>query len=198
MIAALVRPGDPGQRQAVIKLDAWATRDLGLIRRVLPDTPWVFLYRDPVEVVASQLRLPGLPALPGGLPPELFGLDLAGALALGRAGYCAHVFAMVCEDALTHLDDAGLLVGYDELPGAVWERILGHFGMAEVPGARAHMLAVADRSAKQPQLRFDSGGAAPALDHETRSQVERLAAPAYRRVRARAREDAIARAEART
>jgi mannose-6-phosphate isomerase-like protein (cupin superfamily) len=48
-----------GQELYFIKLDAWHIHKLPLLRRVFPATPWIFVYRDPIEVLVSQLRQPG-------------------------------------------------------------------------------------------------------------------------------------------
>ena len=48
-----------GNGPVYIKLDASHNRNHALIRAAFPETPWVFLYRDPVEVLVSQLAKPG-------------------------------------------------------------------------------------------------------------------------------------------
>ena len=45
-----------GETGFVIKLDAWNVFELGLMRKAFPATPWVYLYRDPLEIAVSQLR----------------------------------------------------------------------------------------------------------------------------------------------
>jgi hypothetical protein len=56
--------GRRGGRPFVLKLDAWHALALPLFRRAFPDTPWVFLYRDPVEVLVSHMRQRGSQMLP--------------------------------------------------------------------------------------------------------------------------------------
>ena len=60
----------------MIKLDAWNIGELPLLRECFPDTPWLFLYRDPLEIAVSHLRRPGMHMVPGmigasGLDDEL-------------------------------------------------------------------------------------------------------------------------------
>lgn len=43
----------PGERGLVIKLPSWALRFIGPLRACFPGTPFAYLLRDPVEVVAS-------------------------------------------------------------------------------------------------------------------------------------------------
>ena len=47
-----------------IKFDCHHIFHLGLIRRAFPGVPWLFLYRDPVEVLVSHKRQRGLPMIP--------------------------------------------------------------------------------------------------------------------------------------
>ncbi len=35
------------EQRLVVKLDAWNIGELALLRECFPDTPWLFLYRDP-------------------------------------------------------------------------------------------------------------------------------------------------------
>jgi len=64
-----------GETHYFIKLDAWHVRSLALIREAFPQTPWIFVCRDPVEVFVSQLSRPGRLALPGAIDPEALGLS---------------------------------------------------------------------------------------------------------------------------
>lgn len=48
-----------------VKFDAWHTLALPLVRGAFPDIPWIFVYRDPVEVMVSQMRRPASWTVPG-------------------------------------------------------------------------------------------------------------------------------------
>ena len=54
-----------GEKYYFIKFDSWSAIDLDLIRRAFPEVPWVFLYRNPVEVIVSHMRLRGAQMIPG-------------------------------------------------------------------------------------------------------------------------------------
>lgn len=138
-----------------VKLDAWHIHSLPLIRAAFPRTPWVFLYRDPVEVMVSQLRHPGRQALPGALDPAVLGLRTDDITRLQRDEWCARVLAGFCESAAKFRDDPhGLFIDYCELPDAVWTRIAPHFGVALSNEEVEVMRAAARRDAKEPSRLF--------------------------------------------
>ena len=74
IIGALGQPRG-GERHYFIKLDSWHTLALPLFRRAFPDVPWIFLYRDPVEVIVSQTDHARPANDPGTLDIGLLGLN---------------------------------------------------------------------------------------------------------------------------
>lgn len=155
MVAALTRPRRDETR-TFIKLDSWHTLALPLFRRAFPATPWIFLYRDPVEILVSQLRLRGLQTVPGAIPTMLYGIPPD----LPQEEYCAMALARIAEAARSdHAGDHGALVNYAQLPEALFETILPHFGVAPDTDARAAIAGVLRVNAKQPEQPFaaDSG-----------------------------------------
>lgn len=153
VIAALgqVRSGD--ERHLFVKLDSWHALALPLFRRAFPDTPWIFVYRDPVEILVSQLRKRGMHMVPG-LIGDLFGLPSSGATPAPET-YCAQVLSGIGESILRHqAAGRGLLVNYRQLPAAVWSEVLPHFGSPCCDDDRAAMADVARYDAKRPDLAF--------------------------------------------
>ena len=180
IVAALGRPRR-GERSYVVKFDAWNACSLGLVRRAFPDVPWVFLFRDPLQVLVSQFRQRGAHMVPGALDPVLFGLDRAAVIRMPPEEYCARVLASIYRSALEHRDDRAFFVDYRELPGAVFERILGAFGLDCDEAERARMHELAGLNAKNPNLLFSPDGqakereATPAL----REAADRWVRPLY-------------------
>ena len=132
MVAALGRNRSGDARRYFIKTDAWHILALPLFRAAFPSVPWVFLYRDPIEVIVSQMRMSGMMAVPNELSPEMFGIDMADAIP--SPDYCSRVMAALCAAAVEgYAAGGGILVNYSELPDAVSGRLLDHFGIE--PGA---------------------------------------------------------------
>ena len=79
---------------------------------------------DPFERFAAL----GAQTAPQLVPPSLYGLPP------GNAGedYCAQVLGRICDGALEAFEARGngLLVNYDQLPDALFTRILPHFGVS--------------------------------------------------------------------
>ena len=154
MVSALGQPAAETERHYFVKWDCWHTHRLAPIRRAFPLTPWIFLYRDPVEVLVSQMRQPGGWTVPGALEAGLTGG------ADGRAGreeYCAQLLAGICQAAI---GQRAILVNYTELPEAVYDRLAAYFGVEYSEGERRQMLAAARFDAQSPRFPFASDGEA--------------------------------------
>jgi len=152
MVAALGQ-GRNGERRLFLKLDCWHSLDLPLFRRAFPDTPWVFLYRDPVEVLVSHSRVPGMQMVPSLVPPSTFGIDLPDGVP--DDDYRACVLAAVCEGALRHYPaGGGRLVNYRQLPEALFTDVLPHFGFTGSEAEFHAMRAATARDAKTPEQAF--------------------------------------------
>ncbi|HXC54199.1 MAG TPA: hypothetical protein VNU97_02805 [Rhizomicrobium sp.] len=188
IVGALGRRRSAVQARYFVKLDSWHTLALPLFRRVFPTVPWVFLYREPGEVLASQLVQRGIQTVPEYLPPALFGL--AAEDSLPADDYCARVLAKTCEAVLPHVEGGGLLVNYSQLPGALWSQILPHFGIASSEADRARMTAAAQFDAKSPSLTFSSDNAAKreVLTDDLRAVADHHIGGIYRALETRRRQ----------
>jgi hypothetical protein len=153
MVGAFARKRTGRERHCFIKLDSWHTLALPLFRRAFPSVPWIFLYREPGEVIASQLQQRGIQTVPEYISPAMFGLE---AIPLeAPEDYCARVFGKTCEAVLEPFaQGGGLLVNYAELPGALWTKIMPHFGVDLAQSDRAAMAERAVRDSKSPGMPF--------------------------------------------
>ena len=176
------RSGD--EQRYFVKLDCWHTLAMPLFRRAFPAVPWVFLYRDPVEVLVSQLRIPGTQMIPGEVGPNLYGLERS--YGPGTAeDYYAQVLAKVTEPAVAHYaSGGGLLVNYSQLPDALFTAILPHFGVPCGAADRAAMTEAARYDAKTPGFEFepDSGAKQQAATSIARAAAGRWLGDLYQRL----------------
>jgi hypothetical protein len=185
IIAALGQPRG-GEQNFFLKMDNLHISALPLFRRAFPTVPWVFLYRDPVEVVVSQFHSPGPQMMPRAADGRAN--RLAGAFgAKITVDSIARVLATACGPVARHYrDGGGLLVNYCELPDAVWSRILPHFGVACSRSDRVAMAAAARYDAKAPTFVFAPDGAAKQYAATTaiRAAADKHLRPIYRRLEA--------------
>ena len=173
MIHALGHPRAGAERRYFVKFDCWHTLDLALVRRAFPDVPWVFVYRDPVEVLESQSREPAAWTVPGMVP--IHGLDSSPAdCAANRMEYAARILQAICQAARGRIGDGGLALNYSDLPDAVFGRLAAHFGCTWDERESALLRAASRLDAKSPQSLFTPNAAREPA--EASPQVRDLAA----------------------
>lgn len=157
MAAMLGRDRFGDRRGFVIKTDSWHALALPLLRAAFPDSPWLYLFRDPTEVMVSQIRARGSQTVPGVLASTIF--DIPDPLALPETDYIAQVLARVNQAAIDHAGlSGGLYIPYDDLPGAVEARVLPHFMIDADEQALQEMRNKARWDAKAPSFAFAADG----------------------------------------
>jgi hypothetical protein len=136
----------------IVKADAAHSLFLPVFRAAFPATPWLFLFREPTEILVSQMRAPGAIVVPDMADGGVFGIEAAARAS--AEDYCARVLARIGEAALDHRGlRGGLFVDYAAFPDAVVDRILPHFGLkpdAEARSAMAKALAMDAKHASRP------------------------------------------------
>ena len=145
-----------------LKLDSWHIHSLPLFREAFPGVPWIFVRRDLQEVIASQLRQPGMPGAPGAMDPRILGLRPADVTGLRRDRWCARVLTNFLEAADPFRGDPDcLFIDYAELPDAVWGRVAAHFGFEFSAEERLRIEETARFDAKSPGNLFERAPAHP-------------------------------------
>lgn len=151
IVAALGR--DTAGGRLFVKLAGWSSLVLPLLRAAFPDTPWVFVCREPVAVLVSQLRQRSPYLIAGALPPAILAVD--DAPSLEGVDFLGVALEHISRAVLDHWSlGGGLVVDYAELPEAVPDRIASHFGIVLDEPVRTAMLRTAARDAKLPGQRF--------------------------------------------
>lgn len=160
MTSALGQPRQ-GEKHLFIKFDSWHILEWRLIEQAFPGVPWIFLYRDPVEVMVSHKRQPGSQMIPGVVEPDWFGWHWSQLTSLPFEEYCARVLARLCEAALKAVQQSqnGQLVNYDQLPDFVWNELPALFGFVLDNASKQTLQEIAGRDAKKPGLHFAPDGA---------------------------------------
>jgi hypothetical protein len=155
MIGALGQRRNPLEKHYFIKFDCWNTLEINLVRRAFPDVPWIFLYRNPVEIIVSQLRQRGVMMVPGMIREILPELSFEESLKMPPEEFCARVLERICRSVVESLKNGdGLPVNYSELPGEFNSKILEYFKIEFMADRLEKMFAAARFNAKNPQLSF--------------------------------------------
>jgi hypothetical protein len=189
VVAAFSRPRRPSERHLVVKMtDAMPNTRLPRFRTAFPEVPWVFIYRDPVEVMVSMMRGPtgnirnwfrnraqvadrlGMPVLrdPAMWPEEFIARTLR--------RFCAKAV----EAARATPPGLFLAVPYTRLPEAIWETIAPHFGIRLGEKERTIMWEEARFSAKRADAVAFQPDSAAKYDEATprmRALANRLVGP---------------------
>ena len=182
LVSALAQPRN-GETRFFVKLDAWNVFDVALLRKAFPRTPWIYLYRDPLEIAVSQVRERGAYMIQGIVGPTVDLFPPAEALAMPTEEFIARVLGRMLEAAAASATrEGGRLVHYAELPGAMWTDLRELLGVGADAAAREALQRAARWNAKSPQLEFaaDTQRKQREASEQLRAANERWAAPAYR------------------
>jgi hypothetical protein len=186
LVRALGRRRHGDEQHLVLKCTSWNIRRQEILTAAFPNTPWVWVQRDPVHVVASLLAKP-----PGWLghhvPPMQtalrFGIDPAAAPTITREEFAARALGSMFSSAATG-PPRRICVDYAELPRAVWQRVAPHFGI-EVDSAAIERMTEQSRyysKDAEPQHFSDEKSEVRPMTDEMADAVQRLAGPGYRQL----------------
>jgi len=181
LVSAYGQRRQGNEQRLFIKLDAWNVFEAPLLLALYPEVPRVFLYRDPLEIVVSQLRQPGMHRVPGLLGSSALDLPVQEALRMTPAEYTSRTVGAILRQGLELCQQHGAVaVNYQELPNACWGRLASLFDVHDAHLPRLRETAGFD--AKQPSQSFtaDSQNKREAADEGLRETVEYWAGKAYR------------------
>ena len=184
VVRALGRCRHGDERRLVLKYTSWNIRRRAVLAAAFPETPWIWIQRDPVRVLASLLAKPpgwlGLQAEPH-RAARRFGLDPAAVPAMARAEFAARALGAMLEAAAT--DRARrLCIDHGDLTAAVWKRVAPHFGIDADPAAIERMIDESRFYSKDPARRVFAGDTPQRhpLTDAIRGAARRFAEPGYR------------------
>jgi hypothetical protein len=184
LVRALGRCRHGDERKLVLKCSSWNIRRRAVLAAAFPETPWVWVQRDPARVLASLLAEPpgwlGLQAEPL-RAARLFGLDQAAVPAMGHAEFAARVLGAMLEAAAS--DSARrLCIDHADLPAAAWKRVIPHVGLEANPAAIERMIEESRYYSKDPFPRVFTGDVPERhpVTRTIREATQQFAEPGYR------------------
>ena len=173
-------------KHCFIKFDAWHMLDFPVIRRSFPDVPWIFLYRDPIEVLVSQVAQPSAYLLPGFTQRDIPHVVNASSMPTNLADNFARTLAKVCEAALHYLGEGGELINYRQLPEVVSSSLLKRFGVSCSSDELEKIEQATRQHAKNPFVPFaaDSKSKQQKATPEIREAAGKWLYPVYEKLEA--------------
>lgn len=193
LLGAYARPRRPTDQHMVIKMQDVPSRELPTFREAFPETPWIFIYRDPVEVMVSLIRKPT------GTMQQWYHnrariaktLEMPGLAdgSLSPPDYAARTLRKFCEAAVEAAKVAPkgnfLAINYRRLPEAVWETIGPHFGIEFTGKEIDEMREAAKYSSKEggaKEFKSDVKGKHDEAGPRVRMLADKLIAPVLRQI----------------
>ncbi|MCP3137685.1 sulfotransferase family protein [Pyxidicoccus xibeiensis] len=184
VVGALGQRRHAEEEAVFLKLDAWHTLELPLLQRAFPGVPWLFLYRDPVEVMASHQNHRGAHMLPGLLEPTRLGVERESLEGMPLEEYGARVLARICEAGLRGYRERqapARLLDYRQLQTEGTALLTDLFGVELTAEDTGRVREAAERDAKNPVVPFadDTEDKARRVSERSREMAERFLRPVY-------------------
>lgn len=130
-VAALAQRCTGQERHLFIKFACCSVSQIERIRRIWPNVPCVFLYRDPIETIVSNMQ-----NLPAWLQDEdhrvlasIIGASTSEVAAMTKEELCARSLASFYSTAHRVANDRTLLLNYNQLSTAEVSNVLEFFGV---------------------------------------------------------------------
>lgn len=135
------RTNDPKEERVFFKIQSVGSRHIDVFRHAFPTTPWLFVFRDPVQVMMSHLAngLKRANCMRSARNPPFITQQIAkrrghsSASDLSPEEFCAAHLASITETALQNVEQSnhyGMPVNYASLPASMYERIVpNHLGV---------------------------------------------------------------------
>lgn len=168
-----------------VKFDSWSVLDLPLIEKAFPDVPWIFMYRNPVEVIVSNIRQPGAQMIPSAIETIFPDLNLYEILQFSIEERFARTIAAFCHAAVENADSKNArFINYSQLPEAVTGEICEHFSVSFSDEEIEKIKNSSKFSAKNPQQKFspDSDEKRKEANEQVVSFAEKFVNPLYEKL----------------
>ena len=134
-----------------LKQDAWNTDKAALFAKAWPDAPWVFLTREPLAVLVSQMRERAFFMVQGALGHNFGGVNPAEMHAMSAEQYCAQMLGSIYAAMAQQFDPTrALLLDYAQLPDAIETQVLPHMRWQVSHADRERMRERATRHGRPP------------------------------------------------
>lgn len=131
VVGALAQRRSGPERHLFIKFACCSVAQIDRVRRIWPSVPWVFLYRDPVETIVSNLqnRPAWLLDQDRRVLATIIGSSATAVTEMSAEELCARSIGSFYSTAHRVANDSGLLLNYNQLSLAEISNVLQFFGV---------------------------------------------------------------------
>ncbi len=136
LIAGLMITKNPTLKSGFIKLNSWSIELLPLISLIYKEIPWVYICRNPIEILVSNLKNPSkknkLRTKEPQLLAKLFELSVSTILDMPMEEFHSLFLKRnmkVASDELSTGNNNGLVVNYSKIKSEFYSKILPHFSI---------------------------------------------------------------------
>ncbi|HXQ73421.1 MAG TPA: hypothetical protein VN844_23175 [Pyrinomonadaceae bacterium] len=153
VVSALGQKRRGDERHLFVKFGCCSVSQIERIRRIWPNVPWVFLYRDPVETIVSNMQ-----NLPAWLQDEdhrvlasLIGTSPDEVACMTKEELCARAVNSFFRTAMTAhrvANDRALLLNYNQLTLAEIANVLEFFGVKPAAAEMDNMARLTQKYSK--------------------------------------------------
>ena len=162
VIYMMGRTNDAREQRLFFKIQSIGTKSIPAFMKAYPKTPWIFIHRDPVQVMMSHLKIKGKTeavctrsrsAPPSDLVALIQSHDPSAKVKrLSTEDFCAAHLASLCEAAYNAYEDSdgrGRFVDYADLPDVLIDDIIPHhFGQSMDEESKRRILKVSGTYSK--------------------------------------------------
>lgn len=174
LIATLGQRRSDQEKHFIVKFDSWHIGRLDFIRQAFPQTPMIFLYRDPQQVLASHQRQRGPQMIPGFVDMGDIKVDQTAIFPGDLDAYCLRVLDQFYASAISQHKNHNLqLLNYHELPTVMWESLLAQFNIQLTAEELAQVKLRSQYHSKHPQQNF-RGDPTAGIQHAASEKTREL------------------------
>ncbi len=144
LVGQFMPPTKQNQKRVFFKFSSWNIWFLAEILKAFPEVPWVFIGRDPLEVLVSNFKKASLPLRwyrrQAHLLTRYFQIPNKQINTGEEQYFFSWVLSQYLEKVHHHLSAKGQLIRYDQLPAEGLDLLLTHFNLSLDQRERQQML----------------------------------------------------------
>jgi hypothetical protein len=132
VVHALAQRRNGNERHLFIKFACCSFSQLDRIRRIWPNVPWLFLYRDPIETMVSNITTipPWLVDDDRRVLASITNVSATEVAAMSLEELCARTIGSLYQTAHRLANDGGMLLNYSQLSVPVISSVLKFFNVS--------------------------------------------------------------------